>query len=150
MQQVMCAVEVGWRGMRQCSTSLGQSGAAVEVLIKGEVEPAALGMITRRSGVTIRAVAARRFVWTLAGRLLAAGGAAGERLLIVNKSKTQRWASLAGKLRGWRVLRLEETEQGYRLYDAASGETALPVPSNAASPIVQMPAAVPQALPPAA
>ena len=123
MMHVVCAVEVGWRGMRECSTALGRSGAAVEVLIKGEVEPAVLGMITRRLGVAIRAVAARRFVWTLARRLLSADcGTADTRLLIVNKSNTERWTSVLGRLRRWRVLRLEETEQGYRLFEAGGKE----------------------------
>lgn len=127
MQQVICTVEVGWRGMRECSTALGASGAAVEVLIKGEVEPAVLGMITRRPGVTLRAVAARRFAWTLACRLVASGTAADARLLIVSKPKTQRWTSFIGRLRGWRVLRLEETEQGYRLFDATGRQITLPL-----------------------
>ena len=126
MMQVVCAVEVGWRGMRECSTALGRSGAAVEVLIKGEVEPAVLGMITRRPGVTIRAVAARRFVWTLARRLIAPIGKGGERLLIVNKPKTQRWTRWVGRLRGWRVWRLEETPTGYRLFDDTGRETSVP------------------------
>ena len=126
MMHVVCAVEVGWRGMRECSTALGKLGAAVEVLIKGDVEPAVLGMITRRPGVAIRAVAARQFTWTLARRLLSVnGGGADTRLLIVNKSKTERWTSIIGRLRHWRVLRLEETEQGYRLFDAGGQEVPL-------------------------
>ena len=130
MQQVICAVEVGWRGMRECSTALGRSGAAVEVLIKGDVEPSVLGMITRRPGVAIRAVAARRFVWTLARRLLsAAGGGTDTRLLIVNKSKMARWTSVIGRLRRWRVLRLEETEQGYRLFESDGQEAHVLPPS---------------------
>ena len=140
MMHVVCAVEVGWRGMRECSTVLGRSGAAVEVLIKGDVEPAVLGMITRRPGVTIRAVAARRFAWTLACRLLSAdGGAADTRLLIVNKSKTARWTSVVGRLRRWRVLRLEETEQGYRFFDATGRETLVPLLENITSHSVSAP-----------
>ena len=126
MMQVLCAVEVGWRGMRECAVALGRQGATVEVLIKGEVEPAVLGMITRRHGVTIRALAARRFVWTLTGRLLAACSTSGERLAIVTKPKTQRWVSAVGRLRRWRVLCLIEAPVGYRLFDTADKEVSLP------------------------
>ena len=141
MQQVICAVEVGWRGMRECSVALARQGAAVEVLIKGEVEPAVLGMITRKPGVTIRAVAVRSFAWELARCVLAGGDSAGERLLIVNKSKTQRWTAWVGRWRRWRVLRLEETDAGYRLFDAGEQEVPRPFDTPTQPSTVDVPTA---------
>ena len=141
MTQAVCAVEVGWRGMRECSIALARTGAAVEVLIKGEVAPEVLAMITPKPGITIHAVTARRFAWSLALRLVGAGPA-GEHLLIVNKPKTQRRAAWLGRLRAWRVLRLEETQDGYRVYDVRGAEVPIPELAEpgpaAAAPVVQV------------
>ena len=124
--QVVCAVEVGWRGMRECSLALARQGASVLVLIKGDVAPDVLAMITRPPSLVLRDVPARRFAWQLARHLLSENGAPTPHLLIVNKTKTHRWAAALGRLRHWRVLRLEETDQGYRLCDASGGDVSLP------------------------
>lgn len=126
MRQVICAVETAWPGMRQCSLTLAGHGASVLVLIKGAVEPEVLAMITRPANMAIRDVPARAFTWRLAQRLLATNGAAGEHLLIVNRPKTLAWTSTIGRLRGWRVLRLQETGPDYHLFDADGREVPMP------------------------
>ncbi len=144
MRQVICAVEVSWRGMRECSVALASTGAEVQVLIKGDVPPEVLAMISPKPHITIRDVSVRRFAWRLAGQLLQASGGPAERVLIVNKPKTQRWTSWVGRLRGWRVLRLVEADTGFRLYDTAAREAPVPwstPPPDATASTGQPPAA---------
>ena len=118
MTHVLCAVEVGWRGMRECSLALARQGASILVLIKGAVPADVLAMISPTPGVTLADAPSRTFWWRLTQRLWTTPrGGAERRLLIVNKPKTLRWTASVGAWRGWQVVRLEETAQGFRLLD---------------------------------
>lgn len=48
--------EVGWRGIKELSSSLLKNGLSVDIIIKGSVDKEVLGIITKPRGLKVRAV----------------------------------------------------------------------------------------------
>lgn len=114
--EVLCLVERGWRGARECSLALNARAIPVTYVIKGYVTPALRAMI--RPYPAIRLLSAPRalfrcWVWWALG-----WGAMTRRLrcVLVDHERTLREISWWCRL--WRVtpVTIREHDQGYELW----------------------------------
>src|SRR3989338_2779053 len=124
------AVEHGWQGMRELALELARLGIAVEVLIKGQVAPDVLAMITRPDGMRITPVSRPWFRWrlTLACVLAAVrsshiyAGTPGRDT--PSHERTRQWLERLNRMLPLRILLLEEGATGTRLLELDRRQTA--------------------------
>ena len=115
------AVEHGWQGMRELSLELARLGMAVEVLIKGQVAPDVLAMITRPDGMRIAAVTRLWFRWRLMLACALASGHSSPVYAVTHRrdtpshERTRQWLERLGRLIPLRILLLDECIEGNQL-----------------------------------
>ena len=117
------SVEHGWQGMRELSLELARLGLMVDVLIKGQVEPDVLAMITRPAGMRITSVIPPWFHCRLLLACLAASGRSSPVYAVTHRrdtpaqERTRRWLERLGRIMPLRILLLEEGANGTRLLE---------------------------------
>lgn len=126
--QVICAVEDGWRGVRECSLAAATAGRGVTMLIEGPLDAEVLAMITVPPRMRLIAVDRRWFRFRLAWEILRAAAQGQLRWVVVTKARTARLLGPLAKVCGARALRLIETQDGYR-FDGA-------LPDHATDPLL--------------
>ena len=113
--EVLCVVERGWRGARECSITLSARAVPVTHLIKGSLKTNLRAMIRPYPGVRLVSVprlAFRAWLWgllawgTMWGRL---------RWVLVDHERTLREVAWWCHLFGLRLVLVHETEMGYAL-----------------------------------
>lgn len=83
--------EVGWRGIKEFSSSLAKSSFCVDIVIKGSVDKETLGIITRPQGVRIRAIPREFFIAYILFYILRNRAAGNLKTVIVTKENTRSW-----------------------------------------------------------
>src|SRR3989338_1048067 len=108
------AVEHGWQWMRELALELARLGIAVEVLIKGQVAPDVLAMITRPDGMRITPVARPWFRWRLVLACLPVSRRSSPVCVITHRrappshERTRQWLERLSRMIPLRILLLEE------------------------------------------
>ncbi len=103
--------EVGWRGIKEFSSSLVKSSFCVDIVIKGSVDKEILEIITRPEGVRIRAVPREFFIAYIFFYILWNRAAGNLKTVIVTKEGTRSWL----KGLGVDAKVLIETREGYNV-----------------------------------
>ena len=88
--------EVGWRGIKEFSSSLVKSGFLVDIVIKGSVDKEILGIITRPEGARIRAIPREFFIAHIFFYILRNRAACNLKTVIVTKESTRSWLRSLG------------------------------------------------------
>ncbi|GEM_PF-1606841 len=106
--QVIFLVERGWRGARELAITLARQHLTSWLIIKGDVPPDVLEIITPRAGIKVSAfskwyfklfVAFIIFWHRIFGRL---------KCVVVNKDRTLNWMSVLTRLLGCQTVLLNE------------------------------------------
>jgi hypothetical protein len=112
-KRLICAVEVGWRGIREYSLARAKEGIFVDILIKGLLDKEILEMITKHKLIRLRPMRRNFFRIALFLNILLAKIFADLQAVVVTKNRTKDWVSSLGCLLNFKTLLLVETANGY-------------------------------------
>ncbi len=117
MNYIICAVEIGWRGVREYSIIKAAEGKFVENLIKGLLQKEVLNAITKYELIKLiptKQIFFRAFLFI---RVLRAKLFNNLETVVVTKKRTFNWINKLGRLLKFNTRLLVESDPGYRLYN---------------------------------
>ena len=117
MSYIICAVDIGWRGVREYSIIKAAEGKFVENMVKGLPPKEVLNVITKYELIKLiptKQIFFRAFLFI---RVLRAKLFNNLETVVVTKKRTFNWINKLGRLLKFNTRLLVESDPGYRLYN---------------------------------
>jgi hypothetical protein len=112
-ERVILAVERGWQNTRQLSLGLDKKGYLVDVLIKGEVAPEVLAMITSHAGIRIKSIGRFWFRPRFFLKITTAALFGGLKAVGIEGKDTEGWIRFLGRALNLKVFLITDESSDY-------------------------------------